>query len=814
MAERAVALDALQRRNLTDSFLDLLWKEFVKAHKERRVVPARPSREMCAAEARVGLVGEGAAPRYAQPYPHQERAWVALDELRAAAGRRSGLMVIPTGGGKTATMVRWLIGEMQARPQLRVLWIADQQELVDQAAREFAHEAKAAPRRFERLLRRVHGEAGPASALADPATDVVCATRQSLVGNARGGLSQNKRNYLSEFVQRPTVVVVDEAHHAVSDTYQTLLEHLWATTPDMMLVGLTATPWPSGAGRTKLLRETFMTDLVSVTTAQLVATGDLARPVLHTVETSSRIEVTDDDVAAIGSARDLPVKVRSQLNRTARNDLVVRQWLDREDEWGKTLVFAVDTQHADALGEAFVAAGVDAVVLHSGLEVDRSAVLQRFRHASGPRVVVSVAMLLEGVDIPSARTAFLCRPTGSCIVMRQMIGRVLRGVRAGGDAEAHVVDFVDQWSQQVEVLSPVDIPDVEMQQTWTPGGEGERRLPPIVADNGIEIGEDLLRSIERSMADRARADGLTATLTSARLIGFYDLDTARIPVFEHAVQAWHDAAEWALGGSGGRGSTARTFFDDVPTPEPLDNDITAFVAYCRSTGAQPPFVEAVLAADLASLVRRLREENPTGRPSFSSLRAEYERSLIRSLYPTFQFFLEAVHQEELVQEKMIDVGISPESLPALTTGALDGLRHQVRDLQDLYLRTIEQGEEILATEPLYAGLLDRAVRPGIEWTRRPIEFAWAYYSWRRATRAKGKPIIRVNRALEASPSQVPDEVLMLLIWHELCHHLALGGGHDAEFRRLEALWPDQARLDHELDTLHERYDTGMTRHTA
>jgi hypothetical protein len=83
---------------------------------------------------------------------------------------------------------------------------------------------------------------------------------------------------------------------------------------------------------------------------------------------------------------------------------------------------------------------------------------------------------------------------------------------------------------------------------------------------------------------------------------------------------------------------------------------------------------------------------------------------------------------------------------------------------------------------------------------------WAYWSVRLQGRGRGKPVIRVSSVLQAPRTQVSDELLEYLLWHELLHHVLPGRGHDAEFRRLESEWPDFARLDHELDTLQERFD--------
>jgi hypothetical protein len=111
-----------------------------------------------------------------------------------------------------------------------------------------------------------------------------------------------------------------------------------------------------------------------------------------------------------------------------------------------------------------------------------------------------------------------------------------------------------------------------------------------------------------------------------------------------------------------------------------------------------------------------------------------------------------------------------------------------------------------AGEGGYGDLLRTEYLPAADWTRRPVKSTFAYWAPRISGRGRGNPVIRVNRLLQAPATQVSDEVLQLLLWHELGHHLLPGRGHDAVFRRLEALWPDFASLDNELDTLHTRFN--------
>jgi superfamily II DNA or RNA helicase len=797
----------LQDRKRTSNFTTNLWRAFITAHR----VPGASATATSGvphlrSPSRLDLVGLG-QPSPHEPYPHQYAAWAALDALRSRSGRRSGLIVIPTGGGKTATMVVWLLRELQRRPNLRVLWIADQQELVDQAAREFHLQAQSAQVGFQRVLRAIHSQAGRASALADPDVHVVCTTRQSIMGNR---FDRNAKANLATFVSRPTVVVVDEAHHAVSPSYQALITHLWTVGRGLMLVGLTATPWPAGYGRTAMLRTTFARRLAEVSTHDLVESGSLARPIVHTVTVEGRIDLTDQELAQFRGS-EVPPTVARKLDRASRNSLVVQEWLRRQSDWGKTLVFACDTDHADSLGDAFQDRGVLVDVVHSAADVDRTQVLRDFRAALKPRVLVSVGMLLEGIDLPSARTAFLCRPTSSHIVLRQMIGRVLRGVPAGGDPEAHIVDFVDEWSRQPGVLSPVDIPNVPLQPAVAGEGAAEHRLPPVLAEDGAtEVGPDLVRSISRSMAERVRVNGLTATLTSSKLVGFYDLTVRRIPVFELTRDAWLDVAAWALRAGRNQGTSPDAYFDRTPPPVPFDAEIDAFVAFCRSYTCAPPFTALNASIDVAATAQQLIDAGPKTEVSrVEWLRQAYEGSLARSFFPSLQSFIEAVEQEKLSRLGVIASGARPEYVAHVESPPSEKLRRDSsRELALTRLRddTARRGQSYLQNEPEYEALLANERLPAIDWTKRYPRSTWAYWSWRTSTRARDKPIICINRALQAPKSQISDELLMYLIWHELCHHLTPGQGHDSEFRRLEGLWLNHAELDHRLDTLHELYD--------
>jgi hypothetical protein len=88
-------------------------------------------------------------------------------------------------------------------------------------------------------------------------------------------------------------------------------------------------------------------------------------------------------------------------------------------------------------------------------------------------VLVNVTILTEGVDLPNVQTIFLTRPTVSTILMTQMIGRALRGVRAGGTPHAYIVSFIDDWKDKINWVNPEKI-TIETSGDFPPDDSGER----------------------------------------------------------------------------------------------------------------------------------------------------------------------------------------------------------------------------------------------------------------------------------------------------------------------------------------------------
>lgn len=803
-------IEFLQTRRNTINLRANVRKAFVSAHKSEFQVPRKPRSERGDPSRAVPLTGHNVTGR--KPYPHQEEAWKRLDEFTSHWGAR-GSIVLPTGAGKTDTVAIWLLQQMEADPALRVLWITHQQELIEQAVRRFQDLARTLPEEFSRRARRIHSNASSSTTLADDSMALAAITFQTVqrVRTTRG-------NSLDEFLSRPTIVVVDEAHHAGSPTYDELLTRLEANPKVKAIIGLTATPYPTSTAAHLRFRQHFPEHIIEASRESLTEKGILARPTLAIVNTGTRIILTASErTAAVNS--DLQLASLKKLDQLQRNEIIVSTWKQKSEHWGKTLVFATSIAHADKLGEQFNDSNVPVKVLHSRSEESTETILEWFSTRKKPCVLISVGMLTEGVDLPDARTAFLARPTASRILMQQMIGRVLRGPRAGGESMAHVVYLRDQWLNFGDLIEPGDIIPELPDPPDSGNGSDISPLPKIILDDsGIEIPPSAQREIQRLFDTWRNSANLydddptndrspDPLLTASHLCGYYELPSRCLPVFDHQQAALRrlldDCLNYDL-----KGYPFLSYFDELPPPYPTQRTLKELVEYTRETNEAPPFVElnSAINADVAA-EKIIQAGSLTADQRARITREIFNSGLARVTYPSLEHFEQAVDSKirDLLASKP---RFTPERRLEQVPRSSEKLPRYKRDLKPICEMTIDTARRIL--DPEHAERLTDVPEP--EWTSKVVGSTWAHWTIDTHGQNAGRQRIYVNRMLRTRRKEVPDEALAYLIYHELLHHLLPGQAHDAEFRRLEALWPDSGRWDLFFDTLHEKWDTRPARY--
>lgn len=417
-------------------------------------------------------VNVGKNPR--ELYSHQNEAIKALNQKNTSPFE--GLLVLPTGGGKTLTAVHWLLCNFIDKRN-KVLWIAHRHELLDQALEtlKFSAYSSLLNNIDEFRYRVVSGHPShdrPVNIKA--ADDIIIASKDSL----NSGLNYLLKNWIEH--SDSILLVVDEAHHATAKTYRNLINNIKQNfhhrnkADGFRMLGLTATPFRTHDNEQGLLKKVFPDDIIfSEHLRTLILRGILAEPVFENLETELNFyqELTDKDIKAIEGFDKLPKKVAERIAMSKiRNKRIVEHYLENRDKYKPLLVFAVDVQHAIELNGLFRKRGIasDFVAAkitdeNTGVTIstkENSEKIKRFRRGE-LEVLINVEMLVEGTDLPNVQTVFLARPTTSTILMTQMIGRALRGQKAGGTEKAYVVSFIDNWEDKINWVNPEKLIDIE-----------------------------------------------------------------------------------------------------------------------------------------------------------------------------------------------------------------------------------------------------------------------------------------------------------------------------------------------------------------
>lgn len=416
-----------------------------------------------------------------QPAGHQR---AALEKLyswfgQAPAERRGGMLVLPTGGGKTFTAGRFLCSGPLSRGY-KVIWLAHTHHLLEQAVesleREVGHIGEP---RADLRVRVVSGTPGHCRVHEiKPTDDVLICTLQTLTQAYR-----NQHPQLLAFLRQAgdkLFVVFDEAHHAPATSYRLLLEGLNKRRSGMFLLGLTATPTYTDEQQRGWLSRLFPQGILyQATPQQLMAAGVLSRPIFEEHRTEFPVEFAEHEYARWRrSYRDLPEEIITLLAQSReRNRFIAQTYAEHRERYGKTIIFADRWFQCEQLREFLEQRGVRVGTVYSRVDATPGTVearnrrdadenkqtLQQFKRGQLD-VLINVRMLTEGTDVPDVQTVFLTRQTTSSILLTQMIGRALRGTQFGGTEHAFIVSFIDNWKHLInwadyEQLTKAPVPD-------------------------------------------------------------------------------------------------------------------------------------------------------------------------------------------------------------------------------------------------------------------------------------------------------------------------------------------------------------------
>lgn len=415
-----------------------------------------------------------------QLYEHQEEALKKLDEINKKDSFNT-LLVLPTGGGKTLTAAYWLLKNAVDKGK-KVLWIAHRHLLLEQAAEAFARNAYT-----DDMINRTVFNYRIVSGMHDKPVHIM--KNDSVLIAGKDSLIRSL-DCLTEWLSGEDIyLVIDEAHHAVARSYKKIIRYAQEHAKTVKMLGLTATPFRTSDEEQGALKQIFMDDIIYKTDLEtLIKKGILATPIFDEYKTD--IQFTEHlGVNALKNIENLdmiPEDIAEEIAVSKeRNNIIVSKYMENYEKYGPTIVFALNQTHAFALNALFNEKGKkygiksDFIIssvrdMITGITVsnkDNDEKIEKYKNGE-IQVLINVNILTEGTDLPKTHTVFLTRPTTSTVLMTQMVGRALRGLKAGGTKEAYVVSFVDDWNDKIAWINPETLTESEYKEKET---EKEKR---------------------------------------------------------------------------------------------------------------------------------------------------------------------------------------------------------------------------------------------------------------------------------------------------------------------------------------------------
>ena len=331
--------------------------------------------------------------------PYQK---IAVDDASIALTKHKNTIVVaPTGAGKTI-MLSALVGKRYKQGK-KILILQHRDELVRQNRTKFS---KVNPK---------------------ITTSVVDGSEKDWSGETIFSMVQtlsrpNNLENMCEF----DMVVVDESHHAIAETYTRIIDRVKEANNSVEIVGFTATP---NRGDRKGLRSIFNNCSHQIEITTLIREGFLVPPKTFVVDVGVRQEL--ENVRKTISDFDMG-EVERIMNKRAINERIVQEWQEKAID-RKTVVFCSTIIHAQDVCDEYRRANIRAELLTGDTpSEERKQILHDLEHGD-VQVVVNVAVLTEGFDAPPVSCIVLTRPCSYKSTMVQMIGRGLRTI----DPEEH-----------------------------------------------------------------------------------------------------------------------------------------------------------------------------------------------------------------------------------------------------------------------------------------------------------------------------------------------------------------------------------------
>ena len=351
-----------------------------------------------------------------EPRGAQIEALCALEDTRSEGAKRA-LVQAATGVGKT------YLAAFDSKNYERVLFVAHREEILKQAAVSFKNVRNSDDYGF------FNG-------------DQKCTDKSVIFASVA---TLGRQEYLNEkYFSKDyfDYIVIDEFHHAVNDQYRRIVDYF----KPQFLLGLTATPERMDGRNIYEICDYNVPYEISLKDA--INKGMLVPFHYYGI-------YDDTDYSKLHIVRgkyDEKELNETYIGNVHRHELIYKYYCKYGSK--RALGFCCSRAHAEEMAKEFCHRGIPAVAVYSNADgvfsEDRSVAIEKLKNGE-IKVIFSVDMFNEGVDITSVDMVMFLRPTESPIVFLQQLGRGLR--KSKGKEYLNVLDFIGNYEKAGRVRS-------------------------------------------------------------------------------------------------------------------------------------------------------------------------------------------------------------------------------------------------------------------------------------------------------------------------------------------------------------------------
>jgi len=393
-------------------------------------------------------------------FKHQIKAsQECLDILKSKKPRV--FLHMPTGSGKTRTAINVMCSLIREKTEKFVIvWLANKEELCDQAFEEFFRAWQILGNQKIRVSKHFGGIRSNLEKIVEYSEN-----NSAVIFSSLDMMYEDLTNNISSIIKlshNVGLVVMDEAHLTIAKTYKNIIEIL-APTENTGILGLSATPGRSyrNVEEDIKLKDFYYGQKVNLKIKNekniiewLIKEKYLAKVEIEKINFESDLaklfkqKEIENEILRVREGKDYSKTFRDKISNDNERvelilDLIKEQSLNRE----KILVFASSKNNAIAIADLLNMDGYSSGCITSDTDPTfRREIIQDFKKLNSKiNILVNYDVLTTGFDAPKTKIAIITRPTTSIVLYHQMIGRVVRGEKQGGNKTCKVLTVVDTY---------------------------------------------------------------------------------------------------------------------------------------------------------------------------------------------------------------------------------------------------------------------------------------------------------------------------------------------------------------------------------